>query len=53
MKKLYQSYYPPTGTVELTDGKGNWFNQFGQELRSPDDYDVYAEGYTPFGDEDY
>lgn len=33
---------------EQTD---TYYNDFGQELRNPDEYDQYSEGYTPFGDE--
>ncbi len=43
-------YYAPSDSFEWTDGK-RWWNDFGQELRAPDEYDPNQEGYTPFGDE--
>lgn len=49
--ELYEEYYSPSESTEYTDGQGNWFNHFGQELRDPSEYDPTSEGYTPFGDE--
>ena len=28
-----------------------YFNEAGDPLRNPEEYDPYSEGYTPFGDE--
>jgi|GEM_PF-3718238 len=45
-------YYGSTGTIAYYDDlTGNYYNLFGQLLRSPESYDQYSEGYTPFGDE--
>lgn len=30
---------------------GSWYNDFGQTLQNPAEYDNESEGYTPFGDE--
>ena len=42
--------YGNTGTYAYYDGK-NYYNNFGQLLRDPDEYNQWSEGYTPFGDE--
>jgi hypothetical protein len=47
--EVWKEYYA-CGTTAFTDGI-NWFNQSGQNLRNPDEYDTNQEGYTPFGDE--
>ena len=47
---MVKEYYEPSGTYEWFDGY-TFYNEFGQELRNPNEYDVYSEGYTPFGDE--
>jgi hypothetical protein len=45
-------YYGNTGTTAYYDDlTGNYYNLFGQQLRSPESYNKYSEGYTPFGDE--
>jgi hypothetical protein len=50
--KFDQAFYSPSGTYENYDSKtGRFFNQFGQQLRDPKEYDSHSEGYTPFGDE--
>ncbi len=50
MKK--ESYYEPTGTYEIFDTDTQTYeNQFGQQLRNPEQYNSSSEGYTPFGDE--
>lgn len=52
MENLIESYYEPSGTYELMDEKtGQFYNRSGQELRDPEEYNPYSEGYTPFGDE--
>jgi hypothetical protein len=52
LRELDKEYYPPSGSYELYDYKSDtWYNRSGQVLRSPDEYDPYSEGYTPFGDE--
>lgn len=49
---LILEYYYPSDSYELYDPKtGQFYNQSGQELREPQDYDESMEGYTPFGDE--
>lgn len=51
-ESLAEVYYPLTDSYELLDEEtGIYYNHHGQELRNPDEYDVYSEGYTPFGDE--
>lgn len=45
-----KKFYAPTGTKELFEN-GTFFNAFGQQLRDPEEYNPYTEGYTPFGDE--
>ena len=51
-ENLVRVYYEPSATYEYYDTRSNtYYNQFGQELRSPDEYDSNSEGYTPFGDE--
>jgi len=42
--------YGDTGTTALYDGT-HYYNEQGQLLRNPDEYNQYSEGYTPFGDE--
>lgn len=45
-----KKYYEPSGTYEdFIDGE--FYNQSGDLLRDPSEYDPYSEGYTPFGDE--
>lgn len=40
------------GTTAYYDRKlDKYYNQSGQELRNPKEYDSSQEGYTPFGDE--
>lgn len=49
---LIEAYYGPSESYELYNPKsGQFYNHAGQELRDPDEYDPYSEGYTPFGDE--
>lgn len=48
--KMWKSYYSPSESYEWFDGY-TFYNAFGQILRSPIEYDVYSDGYTPFGDE--
>ena len=50
--KLERVYYPPSGSYEYYDSKtATYYNNSGQELRDPEEYNQYSEGYTPFGDE--
>lgn len=52
MEELEMDYYPPSGTYEYHDTESDtWYNQSGQMLRNPEQYNRYSEGYTPFGDE--
>lgn len=44
----------PHGTTALYDSETDtYYNQFGLQLRDPQEYDTTSEGYTPFGDEEY
>jgi hypothetical protein len=45
--------YGSTGTNARYDADtDSYYNEFGQELRNPEEYDCEGEiGYTPFGDE--
>ena len=45
-----REYYSPSESYEYFDGE-NYYNSFGQQLRSPSEFNPYSEGYTPFGDE--
>ena len=47
---MKKTYYAPSGTYEDFDGNF-YYNASGDRLRSPNEYDPYSEGYTPFGDE--
>jgi len=47
---MEMEYYAPTGTYENYDGEC-YYNIAGDRLRDPEEYNVYSEGYTPFGDE--
>ena len=38
------------GSYAYFDGY-NYYNDSGQQLRNPGEYNPYSEGYTPFGDE--
>jgi hypothetical protein len=50
--KLERRYYSPSDSYEWYDDEtGQFYNSSFQELRSPEEYDPYSEGYTPFGDE--
>jgi hypothetical protein len=52
VENLERTYYEPSGSYEYYDVKTDtYYNQLGQELRSPEEYDTSSEGYTPFGDE--
>ena len=49
---LSWEYYSPSQSEELFDSKTNTFyNRFGQQLRSPIEYDRSDPEWTPFGDE--
>lgn len=48
--ELTKEYYSPSDSFEYFDGE-NYYNASGDLLRDPSEYDVYSEGYTPFGDE--
>lgn len=44
--------YGNTGTMAHYDADTDtYYNYTGDELRNPEEYDPYSEGYTPFGDE--
>ena len=50
--KLEQVYYAPSGSYEYYDSRTDtYYNNSGQELRDPSEYNTYSEGYTPLGDE--
>ncbi len=47
-----EQYYSPSDSVEMFDREtGIYYNNSGDPLRDPDEYDDCSEGYTPFGDE--
>ena len=48
--EMEMAYYGPSDSYECFDGE-NYYNARGQQLRNPYEYNVYSEGYTPFGDE--
>lgn len=49
---IEEAYYSPSGSMELYDNRtGAWYNNSGQRLRNPNEYNPHSEGYTPFGDE--
>lgn len=50
LQDLEKEYYPPSDTYEYWDGE-YFYNSAGDQLRNPNEYDQYSEGYTPFGDE--
>ena len=55
-ERLVSQYYEPTESWELYDPENDvYYNNFGQILRNPDEYDFSdfenMEGFTPFGDE--
>lgn len=50
--KTQKSYYSPSGSYENYDPETDtFFNNSGDQLRDPSEYDTSSEGYTPFGDE--
>jgi len=50
--KRVKKYYAPADRMEFYCAETDqWFNEWGQELRDPEEYNVNTEGYTPFGDE--
>ena len=50
--ELEYTEYGSTGTYAFWDRESDtYYNDFGQRLRDPNEYDRYSEGYTPFGDE--
>ena len=48
--EITREYYGPSDSFEYYDGE-NFYNENGQILRNPSEYNVYSEGFTPFGDE--
>ena len=55
-ERLVPQYYEPSESWELYDPENDvYYNNFGQILRNPDEYDFSdfenMEGFTPFGDE--
>lgn len=49
---LKRAYYAPSDSFELIDVEtGQFYNQSGDMLRDPEEYNSFSEGYTPFGDE--
>ena len=44
-------YYPSDSYENYDEKTDTWYDNSGQELRDPIEYDVNSEGYTPFGDE--
>lgn len=53
-EKLEKQYYEPSQTNEWYDSENDqYYNIFGQQLRTPDIYDISSEDSfdEPFGDE--
>jgi hypothetical protein len=50
-QELTKEYYSPSESMEWCDAEGNYYNNTGNRLRSPEEYNPKSEGYTPFGDE--
>lgn len=49
---MEQVEYGNTGTYAWYDSETDtYYNDCGDVLRDPSEYDWYSEGYTPFGDE--
>ena len=49
---LVSKFYELSNSYEQFDTETEtWYNNYGQELRNPEEYNPYSEGYTPFGDE--
>jgi hypothetical protein len=48
--EVWLDYYAPSDSEEYTDGQ-TFYNKSGQQLRDPEEYNPYSDGYTPFGDE--
>jgi hypothetical protein len=49
---LEMEYYSPSDSMEYYDYETDtYYNRNGRKLRHPSEYNVYSEGYTPFGDE--
>ncbi len=50
--EITKQFYTPSDCYEFFDEeKEMFYNIFGQQLRSLEDYNPHSEGYTPFGDE--
>lgn len=51
LSEMRYTYYA-CGTYAYYDAEsGTHYNEAGDALRDPAEYDVHSEGYTPFGDE--
>lgn len=49
---LSKEYYSPSDSMEYYDFETNtYYNNNGNRLRDPEEYNPRSEGYTPFGDE--
>ena len=53
VRNLPYVYYAHGTYAYWDEEMDTYYNDFGQELRNPSEYDTSAEGYTPFGDEGY
>jgi hypothetical protein len=52
LKECEKEYYPPSESMEFYhEATNTWYNNSGQRLRDPEEYNPHSEGYTPFGDE--
>lgn len=49
--EVQKEYYSPSESMEWCDEDGNYYNNMGNRLRCPEEYNPRSEGYTPFGDE--
>lgn len=51
LEKMERRPYADQGYAYYDRLTDTWYNDFGQELRDPEEYLQYYEGYMPFGDE--
>mgnify|MGYP001544611570 CR=1 FL=1 len=51
LEELDWVYYGHGTSAYYDSETDTYYNEFGQQLRNPNEYDTSGEGYTPFGDE--
>jgi hypothetical protein len=49
-RELEKLPYADMGYAFYDKKNDQWYNDFGQELRDPEEYNTSSKGYTPFGD---